>query len=107
MAGSIGMKEQQFSSLTKNRKKNFWFFRNYVSFKIETQKIINLLNHLSNEKPKFSKKNWYVVDVQTAKNKCSKNDFATFEIEAIKSFSCGYLYAYIIVAGDITVNARN
>ena len=48
------------------------FLWNAVLYKMETQKIINLLNDSSNEQPKFATKNWYVIDSQTAKDKYTK-----------------------------------
>ena len=41
---------------------------------METQKIINLLNDSSNEESKFPTKKWYVIDSQTAKEKCNQNN---------------------------------
>ena len=35
---------------------------------METQKIINLLSDSRNGESKFSTKNWYIVDSQTAKS---------------------------------------
>ena len=36
---------------------------------METQKIINFLNDLTNEEPEFAKKKRYIIDIQTAKGK--------------------------------------
>ena len=55
---------------------------------METQKIINLLNHSSNEESKFATKKWYVIDSQTAKY--NKNNSIKFETESIKSSLCDY-----------------
>ena len=41
---------------------------------METQKIINLLNDSSNEEAKFATKKSYVIDSQTAKDKCNQNN---------------------------------
>ena len=62
--------QQCFSSL-RNQKKKLLIFHKilWVSYKIETQKIINLLNDSSNEESKFSTKKWYAIDSQTTKNK--------------------------------------
>ena len=50
--------EQPSFSLLKNQKKR-------VSYKVEKQKIINLLNDSSNEESKLGTKKWYVTDRQS------------------------------------------
>ena len=73
---------------------------------METQKIINLLNDSNNEESKFATKKWYVTDSQTTKG--SKLDGAIkFETETIESSLCDYFDAFILVTGNITVNAAN
>ena len=74
---------------------------------METQKIINLLNDSSNEESKFATKKWYVIDSQTTKGKYKQGYTIKFETETIKSSLCDYSDAFILVAGDITVNADN
>ena len=74
---------------------------------METQKIINLLNDSSNEESKFATKKWYVIDSQTAKGKYKQGDTIKFETETIKSSLCDYSDAFILVTGNITVNADN
>ena len=41
---------------------------------METQKIINFLNDLSNEESKFATKKWYFIDSQTTKSKYKQGD---------------------------------
>ena len=72
---------------------------------METQKIINLLNDSSNEESKFATKKWYVIDSQTTKGKYKQGDTIKFETETIKSSLCDYSDAFILVTGNITVNA--
>ena len=72
---------------------------------METQKIINLLNDSSNEE--LATKKWYVIDSQTTKGKYKQGDTIKFETETIKSSLCDYSDAFILVTGDITVNAGN
>ena len=72
---------------------------------METEKIINLLNDSSNEESKFATKKWYVIDIQTVKDKYSQNISIKLETGSIKSNLCGYSGAFILVTGDITVNA--
>ena len=65
------MIKQQCCSLLRNQKKQLLDFDKILraSYKIETQKVINLLNDSSNEEPKFATKKWYVIDSQTTKGK--------------------------------------
>ena len=74
---------------------------------METQKIINLLNDSSNEESKFATKKWYVIDSQTTKGKYKQGDTIKFETGTIKSSLCDYSDAFILVTGNITVNAVN
>ena len=74
---------------------------------METQKIINLLNHSSNEESKFATTKCYVIDSQTAKGKYNQNNSIKFETENIKSSLCDYSDAFILVAGDLTKTAGN
>ena len=78
-----------------------------VSYKIETQKIINLLNDSSNEETKFATKKWYVIDSQTTKDKYKQGDAIKFETKTIKSSLRDYSDAFILVTGNITVIAAN
>ena len=78
-----------------------------VSYKIETQKIINLLNDSSNEETKFATKKWYVIDSQTTKDKYKQGDTIKFETKTIKSSLRDYSDAFILVIGNITVIAAN
>ena len=74
---------------------------------METQKIINLLNDSSNEESKFDTKNWCVIDSQTTKGNYKQGDTIKFETGSIKSSLCDYSDAFILVTGDIAVNAGN
>ena len=49
----------------------------------------------------------YVIDSQTAKDKCNQNNSIKFKTESIKSSLCDYSDAFILVTGDITVIADN
>ena len=64
-----------------------------------------MFNDSSNEESKFAKKKWYVIDSQTAKDKYNQNNSIKFETESIKSSIWDYSEAFILVTGDITVNA--
>ena len=54
--------------------------------KIESKKIINLLNDSINEQSKFATKKWYVTDDQTGReDNYSKCNSINFETNTIKS----------------------
>ena len=74
---------------------------------MEAQKIINLLYDSSNEESKFATKKCHVIDSQTAKGKCKQSNTIKFKTETIKSSLCDYSDAFILVTGNITVNAAN
>ena len=74
---------------------------------MKTQKIINLLNDSSNEESKFATKKWYVIDRQATKFKHKQGDTIKFEAETIKSSLLDYSDAFILVTGNITVDAAN
>ena len=71
------------------------------------KKIINLLNDSSREESKFDTKKLNVIDSHTKKGKYKQADTIKFETETIKSNLCDYSDAFILVAGNITVNAAN
>ena len=62
---------------------------------METQKIINLLNHSSNEESKLSAKKWYVIESQATKDKYKQGNTVKFETESIKSSLCDYSDTFI------------
>ena len=62
-------KATMFFIIEKSEETTFEFLQNSVSYKMETQKIMNLLNDSINEKTKFTTKKWYVIDSQTRKGK--------------------------------------
>ena len=66
---------------------------------------MNLLNDSSNKESKFATKKQYVIDSQTTKGKYKQGDTIKFETETIKSSFSDYSDAFILVTGNITVNA--
>ena len=73
---------------------------------MESQKIINLLNHKDEDDPKFLTKKWYIINDQNngQYGKGSENDSAIkFNPEVVKPFLVDYSDAYILVTGDIKV----
>ena len=79
-----------------------WF---WLSLKMETQKIVNLLGHANNKYSKFATKKWYVVNYQNPTDYDKGNEDSTtvkFETKVIKSNLWDYSYAYILVTGANT-----
>ena len=77
-----------------------------ICIKMETQKIVNLLNDLDNESSKFATKKWYIINDQNngQHGRRNKNDSTIkFETKVIKPNLCDYSNAYILVTGDIKV----
>ena len=67
-----------------------------------------MLNDSNNKESKFeTKKRCYLIDSQAAEGKCKQGNSIKFETKSIKSSLCDYSDAFILVAGDITVNAGN
>ena len=92
--------EQQFFLSLKNQK-NFPKFCKHL-IKIETQKIVNLLNSSENEYSKFATKNWYVIDSES-KSSYSDEDPNKLLTKSLGSSLFYYSDAYILVSGNITV----
>ena len=69
---------------------------------MEIQKIAHFLNGSDNEKPKFARKKWYVIDSES-KGVYSHHDPIKFLTKSIKSSLCDYSDAYISVTGNIAV----
>ena len=72
---------------------------------MKTQKNTNLLN--DSEESKFATKKWCVIGSQTSKGKYNQNNSVKFETETIQLTLFDYSDAFILVTGDITVNADN
>ena len=77
---------------------------------MESQKIINLLDHKYEDDPRFETRKWYIV------NDCNNgiygqgNDFQStvkFNTGIVKYFLCDYSDAYILVTGNIKVENGN
>ena len=77
---------------------------------MESQKIINLLDHKDEDDPKFETKKWYIVNDHNKGNYGQGDDVQStlkFNTEIVKPFSCDYSDAYILITGDIKVEAAN
>ena len=74
--------------------------------KMETQKIVTLLNDSNNESSKFPTRKWYVINDQNNEQygRGNENDSTIkFETKVIKPNLCDYSGACILVTGDIEV----
>ena len=101
-------KATMFFIIEKSEETTFEFLQNSVSYKMETQKIINLLNDSSNEESKFATKKYGMSQtVKQQKGKYKQHVTIKFETENIKSSLCDYSDTFILVAGNNTVNADN
>ena len=81
-----------------------WDIYIYI-YKIETQKIVNLLNDTDNESERFLTRKWYVINNQNNTEYVDGNNDDSnvkFETKVIKSSLCDYSDAYIFATGDIT-----
>ena len=56
---------------------------------------------------KFATKKWYVLDSQTTKRKYKPGNTIKFETGTVKPSLCDYSDAFILVTGNIIVNANN
>ena len=73
--------------------------------KVETQKIVNLLNESDSESSKVATRKWYIINDQNngQYGKGNENDSTIkFETKVIKSNLCDYSDAYILMTGNIT-----
>ena len=88
----------------KSEETTFNFSQNFVTiiYKMETQKIVNLLNDSGNENSKFVSKKWYVIDSE-AKGVYSHEDEIKFLTSSLESSFCDYSDAYIVITGIINV----
>ena len=68
---------------------------------MESQKIINLLGHTSNQPTKFMTKNWIELNDQS---RGTYNTQIKFKTTMLKSSLCDYSDAYILVNRIIIVN---
>ena len=78
---------------------------------MESQKIINLLNHNDIESQKFTTKRWYIINDQSYGKYINSgggdNPTIKFDTKVIKPNLCDYSDAYILVIGDIENKAAD
>ena len=93
--------------IEKSEKTTFEFSQNTPCIKIETKKIVNLLDNADNESSKFETRKCYVISDQNNTDYGERNEDSTaikFETKVIKSGLCDYsdasqwthLYRYAI-----------
>ena len=70
---------------------------------MEYQKITNLLDNASNQQSKFTTKNWIEIN-DDIRGAYSPNKQTRFKTAMLRSSSCDYSDAYILVKGNITVS---
>ena len=72
---------------------------------MEYQKIINLLDNITNKSSKFKTKDWIEMNDQT-RGTYNANSDIRFKTTMLESSSCDYSDAYICVKGTITIAVR-
>ena len=70
---------------------------------MEYQKITNLWDNTANQFSKFRTKNWVEINDQSRGAYNVNSDIIRFKTAMLKSSSCGYRNAYILVKGRITI----
>ena len=70
---------------------------------MEYQKIASLLNDESYQPSKFRTRNWVEID-DDVRDEYSPDKQIRFKTAMLRSSSCDYSDAYILVKGNITVN---
>ena len=79
-----------------------------ICIKLETQKIVNLLNDSENKSSKFATRKWDIINDQNIGqygrgNEDENDSTIKFETKIIKPNLCDYSDAYILVRGDIKI----
>ena len=73
---------------------------------MESQIIINLLDHKNENNPRFETRKWYIVNDHNNGNYSRGDDVQSivkFDTEIVRPFLCDYSDAYILVTGNIKV----
>ena len=73
---------------------------------MESQKIINLLDHKDGDYPKFQTKKWYIINDRNNGQYSQGEEYdpaVKIDTEDVEPFLCDYTDAYILVIGDIKV----
>ena len=97
----IEKSEEATSDFTQNAATVVWFL---PCIKMESQKIVNLLDDADNESSEFATRKWYVINDQNNTDYGEGNEIGTtvkFETKVIKSSLCDFSGAHILVTGNI------
>ena len=73
---------------------------------MESQIIINLLDHKDENNPRFETRKWYIVNDHNNGNYSRSDDVQSIvkcDTEIVRPFLCDYSDAYILVTGNIKV----
>ena len=73
---------------------------------MESQKIINLLDHKDEDNPRFETRKWYIFNDHDNGNYSQGDNMRSigkFDTEIVRPFSCDYSDACILVTGNIKV----
>ena len=77
---------------------------------MESQNIINLLDHKVEDDPRFENRKWHIVNDHNNGNYSQGDDVRSivkFDPEIVRPFWCDYSDAYILVTGNIKVQNGN
>ena len=77
---------------------------------MESQKIINLLDHKDEDDPRFETRKWYIVNDHNNGSYSHGDDVLSivkFDTEIVRPFLCDDSNAYILVTGNIKVQNGN
>ena len=77
---------------------------------MESQKIINLLDHKDEDNPRLETRKWYIVTDHNNGNYSHGDDVRSivkFDTEIVRPFLCDYCDAYILVTGNIKAQNGN
>ena len=101
--------ETMFFIIEKKEETTFDFSQKFclICIKMETQKIVNLLNDSDNESSKFATRKWYIINDQNNGQYGTGNENDStikFETKVIKPNLCDYSDAYILLTGDIKIS---
>ena len=77
---------------------------------MESQNIINVLDHKDEDNPRLETKKWYILNDNNNGNYGLGDDvhfIIKFNTEIVKHFLCDYSDAYILVTGNVKVQNGN
>ena len=102
-----GKSEETNFEFTQNSSTIVWLLTIY---KMETQKIVNLLKNTDNESSEFATREIYVINDQNNAEYGERNNInlsIKFETKVIKASLCDYSDSYVLLTGDMTATGGN